>query len=699
MPVRNPQEPQLLNYSGATSIMKPTNYPIRRDILKQFWYAFMKTGEVNPVADYVPDQDIIRSWQRCAPRADPRQAPRPVTLKGTALQTTLKTHADLLIQARPFLEDLYEFFENSYTAIVFTDGAGCILDTEGDSAIVSQSHMPTTTRGRWGEQHSMMSQPIAFGLHRGAIWTEGCLGTNGIGLALITAMPTQVVGAEHYYEVFHEMSTSAAPIHDVNGRIVAIVAIIEPATSTTRHSLSLVMAAGRALSNLLHANVYLQEANHRLAELNTILGSIREGVVAWDTNLKITHVNKRAGKLLNINPQVVTGSSLTTVLTLPEPVAQAISASVEISDLEVVFDMPEKESVQALVSLRILPKAHNDPASYIMMIRPMAQVRRLVHQQVGPRITLVLDDVATKSKAMRSVIRQARTAAKGKAPVLLRGESGVGKNHLARAIHNDGERADKPFMAINCKAIPHELMVGELMGNERDGRPSKFELADGGSLMLDQIESLSLEMQFSLLHVIETGHVMRLDSTRLIPVDVRIIASTSANLEKLVAEGDFVPNLYYRFGVFTISMPPLRQRTDDIPVLAARFLTRFRRVSMPEPVIEEEALQMLCRYPWPGNVRELESVLEKALHHSDNHIIRVSDFSVTIRQGRVVTAASPKAQPILSVEEAEREAILQAGWVYQGRVSEMSEHLGIGRTTLWRKMKKLNLSPDYFRRE
>ncbi len=679
--------------------MKPNNYPIRRDILKQFWYAFMKTGEVNPVADYAPDPDIVRSWQRCAPRADPRQAPRPVTLKGTALQTILKTHADLLIQARPFLEDIYEFFENTYCTIIFTDGAGCILDIEGDSAIVSQSHMPTTTRGRWSEQHSMMIEPIAFGLHRGAVWTEGCLGTNGIGLALISAMPVQVVGAEHYYEVFHEMSTSAAPIHDVNGRIVGIIGIIEPVTSTTRHSLSLVMTAGRAFSNLLHANMYLQEANHRLDELNTILGSIREGVIAWDANLKITHVNMRAGKLLHINPQAATGSPLFSILTLPEPVAEAISNAAEISDVEVVFDIPEQESVQALISLRMLPKAPGGPTSYIMMIRPVAQVRRLIHQQVGTKTTLVLDDVTTSSKAMRSVIRQARTAAKGLAPILLRGESGVGKNHLARAVHNDGQRADKPFMAINCKAIPHELMVSELLGNEQDGRPSKFELADGGSLMLDQIESLSLEMQFALLHVIETGHVMRLDSTRLIPVDVRIIASTSANLERLVAEGDFVPNLYYRFGVFTISIPPLRKRQEDIPVLASRFLTRFKRVSMPEPIIEEEAIEMLCRYPWPGNVRELESVLEKALHHSDNHLIRVSDFSTTIRQGRVVTAASPKAQPILSVEEAEREAILQAGWVYEGRVSEMSEHLGIGRTTLWRKMKKLNLSPDYFRRE
>ncbi|HUM69869.1 MAG TPA: sigma 54-interacting transcriptional regulator, partial [Chloroflexota bacterium] len=150
---------------------------------------------------------------------------------------------------------------------------------------------------------------------------------------------------------------------------------------------------------------------------------------------------------------------------------------------------------------------------------------------------------------------QARTAARGRAPVVLRGESGVGKNHLARAIHNDSQRADRPFMTIQCKAIPHELMVAELLGSEADGRPSKFELTDGGTLMLNQIESLSLEMQFALLQVIETGLVMRLGGARFIPVDVRIIATTGANLERLVAEDDFLPNLYYRFGVFNITVP------------------------------------------------------------------------------------------------------------------------------------------------
>ena len=278
----------------------------------------------------------------------------------------------------------------------------------------------------------------------------------------------------------------------------------------------------------------------------------------------------------------------------------------------------------------------------------------------------------------------------------------MGKNHLARVIHNDSERADEPFLAINCRAIPHELMISEFLGQERsgdvDGRPSKFELANGGTLMFDQIESLSLEMQAALLHVIETGHIMRLGSTHPIPVNVRIIAATGVNLEREVTEGHFLSHLYYRFGVFNILMPPLRDRPDDIPLLAERFLARITKQYERSVWIEDEAVTILCRYPWPGNVRELESVLERALTQSQDSTIRGADLPLGIREGRVVTAASPHAQPVLTAAEAEREAILRAGWACQGRVTEMAQQLSIGRTTLWRKMKRMDITPDYFKR-
>jgi transcriptional activator for dhaKLM operon len=334
------------------------------------------------------------------------------------------------------------------------------------------------------------------------------------------------------------------------------------------------------------------------------------------------------------------------------------------------------------------------------MLRPIEQVRKWVHQQVGTKALLTLDDMLNQSAAMRSVMRQARTSARGTAPVLLRGEGGVGKNHLGRAIHNDSPRGDKPFLTLNCRAIPHELMVTEFLGHAQDdhsnGRPSKFELAHGGTLMLDQVESLSLEMQSALLHIIETGHVLRLGSSRPIPVDVRIIGATTADLEKLTAEGNFISHLYYRFGVFNIQIPPLRDRPEDIPLLAERFLARISERDGQAAWLDDEATAVLRRYPWPGNVRELESTLERALLHSKDNIIHVADLPETIRQGRVLSN-SPIAEPVLTAVEAEREAIIRAGYAYEGQLTEMAKSLGIGRTTLWRKMKRYQLDSEQFK--
>jgi len=691
--------PNLLHLRYHDCIMKPTNYPIRRDILKQFWFSFMKTGQVEPIRNLEPDNEVVRSWQRCAPRLDPRQSPRLVTMKAQAMQTIIKTHEDLMMMSRPFLEDIYQFLEGAYCGIIITDGAGCILDIEGDIASVLVSPDPTTTRGRWSQTHPLIIEELAMGLKQGTMWSEGHMGTNAIGLAMLTAMPTQVVGAEHYHEAYHPFASSAAPIHDANGRIIGIISIIEPVLAVTRHSLSLVMAAARAITNQMQAELYLHEASHHLSEVRTILEVIHEGIITWDTKGNISHVNSLAGKILQLKPASILGRPYQDVLQFSPELQKAIDNQQERLDVETSL-IAQGKDVACLLSLRPVTYGDDTSASYVAMLRPIEQVRKLVHQQVGTQALLTLDDMLNQSGAMRSVMRQARTAARGTAPVLLRGEGGVGKNHLARAIHNDSERGDKPFLMLNCRAIPHELMITEFLGRSQDedsnSRPSKFELADGGTLMLDQVESLSLEMQSALLHIIETGHVLRLGSARPIPVDVRIIGATAVDLEKLSAEGNFISHLYYRFGVFNINIPPMRERPEDIPLLSERFLARISERDSQPAWIDDDATAVLRRYPWPGNVRELESTLERALHHSNDSTIHVADLPEVIRQGRVLSS-SPHAEPVLTAVEAEREAIIRAGYAYQGQLTAMAQSLGIGRTTLWRKMKRYNLDPEQFK--
>lgn len=659
--------------------MQPNNYPVQHDLLQHFWESYVTTGRVEPTADLLPDPAVVQSWHRCRPRLDPTQPVRPKLLQPRALDTLLRAQANLITVGLPFLEDIYQYMEGSQCAVVLTDGAGCILSLFGEPQALARLEQD--------------------GLVPGSYWSEGQLGTNALSVALLEAAPIQVVGAEHYFQAMHRLVSTAAPIHSLSGRIIGLLGIVGPAEEASAHTLALVMAAARAISNQMQASLYLEEANRRLNMVNAIVETIGEGIITWDRNGNVVHLNAQAGRMFKLNPRTAISQPLHKLLRLPERLQQAIDANHPLRDAEVTFEQ-NGHSQQVLVSLQPILPGGTEETGYMMIMRSLEDVRTLVQHQVGMQATLNLDDVSAFSANMRPVMRQARIAARGNAPVLLRGEAGVGKNHLARAIHNESERAARPFITINCRAIPQELIIGEILGFEDSSagqvRPSKFELAHGGTLMFDQVESLSLEMQTALLQVIETQQLMRPGGSRPVSVDVRIMAATGASLEQRVAEERFLPHLYYRFGVFSITIPPLRERLEDIPLLAERYLARITKQSGKETWLDDEAQKALRRYPWPGNVRELEGVLERALAHSQDNVIRVTNLPEIVRQGRVVTKNQPQAQPVLTTAEAEREAIIRAGMACNGRVSEMARQLGIGRTTLWRKMKRYHINRQQF---
>lgn len=661
--------------------MLPTAYPVSEKTLYQLWQAFMSKGRCDPIREDVPDPAVVQSWRRCVSRLDPRGAPHPNRLQPPALTAVLNSQQELVTVATPFLEDIHQFIEGSDCAIMLADGTACVLEVVGDETAVRRINQ--------------------VGLGQGVYWAEGQLGTNALGMCLITAMPVQVVGPEHYYEELHQMVSTAAPVHAVNGRIIGIIAVVCPLERATSHTLSLVMAVARAITNQLQTDWFLDEANQRLSEVSTLLTAIHEGVVAWDAQNIITHCNEQAGALLGLIPASVTGQVVTDVLSFSTVLREALAQHTILSDVETHLKVGQR-NVPLVINLRPVLEGDGRAMGFMMMFRSTAQVRRLVQQQVGANARLTLADFVGESRPMQRLLRQAKVAAKGLAPVLLLGEAGVGKNLLAQAIHNASAQAGRPFIAINCRAVPHELMTAEFLGYETDaagnGRPSKFELAEGGTLLLDQVEQLSLEMQAALLHVIETHQIMRLNSTYPIPVTVRIMATTAVDLEQYVADGQFLSQLYYRFGVFKLRMPPLRYRKEDILPLANQFLQRSPERDCTAVAIEPATSAVLQAYPWPGNVRELESVLERSCSQCTGHLIQVSDLPDVVRYGRVIEGAYPQPLPVVTIAAAEREAIMRAGWSCQGRVSEMAQQLGIGRTTLWRKMKRLDILPEQFKR-
>lgn len=660
--------------------MQPSTTGIDIHRLKSAWLAFTATGQLLDDVD-----PLIRiSWQRCAPRQNPRRPPRWVNVSPEVLPLTLTKSATLRSIARPITEDIHQFIEGSGHVLLLLDNTTCVLDVMGDRDVVEYASR--------------------LGIHQGAFMNESHLGTNAFASALIESCPVQVVGPEHFLETFHEVSTSAAPIFDVDGRPIGVVGLLGSVSVHTPHMLGIAVAVAKAIENQLQAEMFIQEANMHATELNATMDAISDGLMAWTAQGTVMYLNNPAGQLLGLKPTTVVGRSLSEYITFSEGLARAIARGEEMSDMEARLGVNGVQR-ECLVSLRAVRDASGQPTTYILTLRRIEQVRQLVNRLVGAQARLTLDDYVGQSPAVQRVRRQALSAADARACVLLVGESGTGKNVLARAIHNSGRRADGPFLAINCRAIPHELALGEFLGYDASafgsgsaGRPSKFELANGGTLFLEEVESLPLETQAAVLRVIESGDVIRLGGTRVIPVDVRIIASSTADLEACVAEGTFRLDLRFRLSSFVIQTVPLRERSEDIPLLIDRILEKQRLQVGRALALTDSAREALCVHPWLGNIRELESVLERAALLCDRKPIGVEHLPQAVRRRRAVIPGRAQTEPVQSLVEAEKRAILSAGHAAHGNLSEAARLLGIGRTTLWRKIKEHGIVVDDFKR-
>jgi formate hydrogenlyase transcriptional activator len=312
------------------------------------------------------------------------------------------------------------------------------------------------------------------------------------------------------------------------------------------------------------------------------------------------------------------------------------------------------------------------------------------------RSEISFSEIVGQSAALCRVLKQVETVAPTDSTVLIHGETGTGKELIARAIHNLSLRCSKPFVKINCVAIPTGLLESELFGHEKGAftgaiaqRIGRFEFANGGTLFLDEIGDMSLELQPKLLRVLQEQEFERLGSTRTIHVDVRLVAATNSDLAQMVSQKQFRSDLYYRLNVFPIVIPPLRDRREDIPLLVSYFAQKYaRRMKKRIDTIPTEVMNALSEYHWPGNVRELENIIERAVILSQG-----TDLHVSLPE--LKAAAREGAQPVTSLEAAEREHIVRAlqaaNWVIGGPTGAAAK-LGMKRTTLQSKMQKLGIS-------
>ena len=311
-----------------------------------------------------------------------------------------------------------------------------------------------------------------------------------------------------------------------------------------------------------------------------------------------------------------------------------------------------------------------------------------------------------KSPAMVQVFDLVRTVADSRATVLVSGESGTGKELVARALHYNSPRAGGPFIRLNCAALPRELMESELFGHEKGAftgairqTRGRFEMAHGGTLLLDEISEIDPALQAKLLRVLQEREFERVGSTRTIEVDVRIVATTNRDLAREVEEGNFREDLYYRLNVIEVGLPPLRERTEDVPALVRSFIERFNEENDKGiEGLEEEALEILGRYHWPGNVRELENYVERAVVVSPGPRLTAADLPRKLVEGPNGSAWQPASQAGLTVHEMERRLIMSTLEALGGKRTEAAAQLGISTRTLRNKLHEYG-AMDAFKHE
>ena len=628
---------------------------------------------MSEVSNY--DEITDRSHKRCADYGIEKSRPCPITiLEGKALAALQEKNVGLINIARPFIEILYELLKGSGFSIYLSDKDGVVLTTIGDQDILDDQ--------------------AKVGIVVGADMSEKSAGTNAIGTALYENCSIQTSGEDHFITAFHIWTCSAAVIHDEDGGIAGCLNLTGRRQQAHPHTLGLVVAAVKSIENQLKVEKTQKELFKTNQYLNRVMDSINSGIFTTDTNGTVIAINSSLCGMLDISEEESINKNADGILGNWKYILGELKRENAYENREVIFYGNEKKNRFDLSVYPIKNKTDNIIGA-VAIVRDIQNVYNLVNKYTGMSAAYTFDDIVGKSQVILKLKEQAESISDSPSTVLIQGESGTGKELIAQSIHNSSSRSNNSFVAINCGAIPKSLIESEFFGYEegaftgakRGGHPGKFELASGGTLFLDEIGEMPLDMQISLLRVLQEGCINRLGGNKCTIVDVRIIASTNKDLKEEVEKGTFREDLYYRLSVIPIYVPPLRDREGDIELLIEHFLkVKALKLGKPIPAIRDELFTKLIDYNWPGNVREMENCIENIVNLSGNTSFSFETKNLECRQRDPVF--SPPEYDMCSLEEWEQKAILHCLAQCGGNITKAARVLGVNRSTLHLKINK-----------
>lgn len=623
---------------------------------------------------------ILRSWERCRRFGlnENSEVLNADSLDRFALRTEQNRHRQLLNHGRPIMEHVFEQIRESGSMVILADANGLLLDTVGDPDFVDRADRVALTAG--------------------ASWDENQRGTNAIGTALAEEAATEILGVEHFLSHNGFLTCCACPIFGPDGHLVGVLDISGDYRSYQSHTLGLVRLSSKFVERRLFEAEHARDILICFHERADFIAGPSEGIAAVASDGQVLAVNQNALQLLGIRRVDAVHRDFSMVFenNLAKLIDQARQTPFAMHEIKIGKRTLFLQIRGQLPAQAVSGYVYEAPAKSIT-VRPQTQA------EVRPEINL--DTLNAGDPKLQLAIARARRIIGRDIPILIQGESGAGKEIFAKAFHNSGPRHSAPFVALNCAAIPENLIESELFGYQggaftgarKEGALGKIQQAHGGTLFLDEIGDMPLNLQARLLRVLQERSVTPLGSTKSIQVDISLVCATHRKLRDEVVLGTFREDLYYRLNGLCVTLPALRERADIHALSTALALEEARKNGRIDKIqFSASAMQAMESYAWPGNIRQLNNVIRVAIALMDDDESRITEshlpeelFETTIQPKHPDKTASTSATGKGSLEEIGRLAALNALETAGGNVSAAARLLGVSRNTLYRKLGRL----------
>ena len=613
---------------------------------------------------------IERSWRRCLASGIDTQSPSNIeVVTAQELARKREQNHQLLALARPEMETLSEQIAHTRNVVILTDHEGLILHSMGSQHL-------------FGEEQRLA-------LSAGTSWSESQRGTNAIGTAIFEQSALTVQGAEHFMTYHHSLNCSAVPIFGAENQLIATLDVSNDFNVSQQHTLALVKMSAQMIENRLFLASHQSDVVLHFHARPEFIGTLWEGVAMFTDHGELVATNRSGQFQLGLNTNYALHDTAQSRPTL---------------NFNQLFDMSIENLLRQIDGTEklVLPLRMNNGARIYVQVEllhkkpPLSKPAAVIKRTSAANLDLLNSGDAKIERA----IAQVKQVLSRDIPILIQGETGVGKELFARAIHEASSQHKGPWIAVNCAALPEGLIEAELFGYEegaftgakRKGSPGKIEQANGGTLFLDEIGDMPLSLQARLLRVLQERTVTPLGSTKSIPVSFALVSATNLKLKDKVESGEFRSDLYYRLNGLSVSLPPLRQRSD----LTALINIILQIEHADDVKIAPEVMDIFIQHPWPGNIRQLHNVLRTALALADGAPISdlhlTQDFIDEIETANKTEALSQAlALNNQNLDDVTTNAIVKAMDKHTGNVSAVARQLNISRNTLYRKLKALGM--------